>query len=61
MFFSPSYAPQCHVEEKGLPGELRLLWAHRIWVEECVLAQEDKFAKSLVISAIFSHHFRTLL
>ena len=53
MFFSPSHAPQCHVEEKGLPGELRLLWAHRIWVEECVLAQEGNLPRVLSYQPFF--------
>ena len=54
MFSGPGHAPQCRVEGKeGLPGELRLAWTHRIWGEECVFAQKDKFAKGLGVSAIF--------
>ena len=54
MFSGPGHTPQCRVEGKeGLPGELRLAWTHRIWGEECVFAQKDKFAKGLGVSAIF--------
>ena len=61
MFSGPGHAPQCRLEGKeGLPGELRLAWTHRIWGEECVFAQKDKFAKGLGVSVIFSHHFREL-
>lgn len=35
-------------------GEL-CLFARGTWAEECVLAQEDIFAKGLTILAIFSH------
>ena len=61
MFSGPGHTPQCRVEGKeGLPGELRLAWTHRIWGEECVFAQKDKFAKGLGVSAIFCVIFGNL-
>ena len=54
MFFGSGHAPPCRAEEKeDLPGELRLGWAHRIWGEQCVLGQENRFAEGLSVSAIF--------
>lgn len=60
MVFDPDHTLECHVEQKGLTGELRLAWTYRIWGEECALGWEDKFAQGLVTSAIFLHHLQGL-
>lgn len=48
------HAQQYPVEGKEcLPGERLLGWTGNFWSEECILAQEDRFAKGLGASAIF--------
>ena len=61
LVFDPDHTLECRVEEKGITGELRLAWTHRIWGEECALGWEDKFAQGLVTLAIFLHHLQGLL
>ena len=47
MFFASDHAPECHVVEKDLLGELYLAWTHRIWGEDFFGERRDLFAKLL--------------